>query len=258
MAHTHAKKPLDGARVAITRPAGTGAAIARQVRALGGAAFSLPGSSLRSVDDAVATRVSLDRALRADFVIFSSPAAVRFASGLRPLRTRSILLAPGHGTAGALKRAGVGNAIAPARADSEGLLALPILQQLRGKAVGILGARGGRGLLQRELAARGADVAFAEVYRRMPARLDRRHARALTRGRAPLYVPLSSGEALANLMAGLPDAARRALLAGTAIASSARLQRAARLAGFARVLCAGSAHDADLIETIIAAHAARY
>lgn len=256
MARTPTKKPLIGARVAITRPAGTGTAMRARVRILGGVAFSLPGSSLRAVDHAVAARVALDRALRADVVIFSSPAAVRFAARLRPVRTRAILLAPGRGTAYALKRAGADNAIVPSRADSEGLLALPILRRLRGKHVGIVGACGGRGLLQRELAARGADIVFAEVYRRMPARLDQRHAHAL-RGRAPLYVPLSSSEALTNLLAGMPDAARRALLAGTAVASSARLLRAALRAGFARVVRARSAGDDDLIEAIVAAHSAR-
>ncbi len=220
---------------------------------LGGVAFSLPGSSLRAVDDPIAARAALDRALRADFVIFSSPAAVRFAAKLRPVRTRAILLAPGRGTAAALHRAGCNETIVPPRADSEGLLALPILQRLRGKRVGIVGAHGGRGLLQRELVARGADIVFAEVYRRMPARLDRRHAYAL-RGRTPLYVHLSSNEALANLLARLPDAARRALLAGAAIASSARLLRAARHAGFARVVRARSASDSDLIEAIVTAH----
>jgi len=97
-------------------------------------------------------------------------------------------------------------------------------------------------LLDRELAARGAMVVRAHVYQRLPARLDRRHAEALQRNtRKPLYVLLSSAEALANILAALPEDARHALCAGSAVVSSARLATAAREAGFARVLRAASA-----------------
>lgn len=257
MARTRIGKPLVGARIAITRPVGAGAAMARRVRKLGGIALSLPGSSLRAADDVDAARAALERALACDPVIFASPAAVRFAAKLLPLRTRASLLATGRGTARALQRAGLRDVIVPPRADSEGLLALPILQRLGGRRVGIVGAPGGRGLLQARLAARGAKIILAYVYRRVPARLGRRHVQALLGGRMPLYVPLSSAETLDHLLAGLPDAARRALLAGTAIASSARLLRAARRAGFARALRARSASDADLVHVVIAAHAAR-
>ncbi len=250
-------KPLRGATVAITRPVGTGAAMARRVRALGGSALSLPGSTLHAIEDPRRARATVREALRCDFVIFTSPAAVRFTTKLLPLRTRTRAIAPGAGTAAALNRAGVKEVSVPERADSEGVLALPELQHARGKRVGIVGAPGGRELLQKELAARGARVVIAHVYRRAPARLDRRHFEPLLRSRIALYVPLSSVEALRHLLQTLPQTARRKLLAGTAIASSARLQRAAKDAGFARVLRAASAHDADLIAAIVSAHGRR-
>lgn len=247
-------RPLGGVVVAITRPAGSGNAFARRVRALGGKPLSLPGSSLRAAQDADAARAALRDALACDAVIFTSPAAVRFARSLMPLRHRTGILAPGVGTARALRRAGVGEVISPHREDSEGLLALPALHAgVRGKRIGIVGAAGGRGLLDRELVARGARVVLAHVYRRLPARLDRRHSEALLHNaRKPLYVPLSSAQALSSILAGLPDAARRVLLAGTAIASSKRLANSARQAGFTRVLQAGSAHAVDLLAAIVA------
>jgi uroporphyrinogen-III synthase len=128
---------------------------------------------------------------------------------------------------------------------------------MRGKRVGIVGAPGGRGLLQSELERRGARIVPAHVYRRVPARLDRRHLQGLLRQRGPLYVPLSSSEALRNLLIALPADAARTLLAGTAVASSERLLQAARKAGFARVLRAESTNDADLIAAILAAHTVR-
>jgi uroporphyrinogen-III synthase len=248
--------PLAGTRIAITRPAGTGATLARRVRALGGVPLSLPGSSLRTVSEPSSARKALQAALACDLTIFTSPAAVRFARRLHALRTRAIVLAPGAATLRALRRAGCARAAAPAREDSEGLLALPVLDEVRGLCIGIVGADGGRGLLERELAMRGAAIAHAHVYRRTPARLDHRHTGALSRDvRKPLYVLLSSAEALANILAGLPHEARDALLAGTAVASSARIAAAARRAGFVRVVNADSPHAQAMLAAIAATRA---
>ena len=245
-------RPLAGACIAVTRPAGTGAAWARRIRELGGTPLLLPGSSLREALDAATAREALRNALACDIAIFTSPAAVRFARRLGPLRSRARVLAPGVGTLRALRRAGFPDAQAPPREDSEGLLALPTLQDVRGLRIGIIGAAGGRGLLDRELTACGAMVVPAHVYRRLPARLDRRHADALRHAtRRPLYVLLSSAEALANILATLPVDAQRALLGGVAVASSARLARIARDAGFARVLHSGSARATDMLEAVV-------
>ena len=244
------KLPLTGTRIAITRPAGTGSALARQVRMLGGTPLMLPGSSLRAVSDPRATAKALRTALRGDGVIFTSPAAVRFAARLARLATRARVLAPGAGTSRALQRAGCARVPAPTREDSEGILALPALRAVRGQRIAIVGAAGGRGLLARELTARGAHVSHVHVYQRVPARLDARHASALRQVRMRLYVLLSSAEALANILAALPDDARRAMLAGTAVVSSDRLAEAAHAAGFARVLPAGSTHAADLLAAV--------
>ena len=250
-------KPLAGARVAITRPVGAGVALRERVRALGGIPLSLPGSSLRAAEDPRAARAALREALGSDAVIFTSPAAVRFAAQLLPLRTHAVVIVPGAGTAVALRGVSDLEASIPARTDSEGVLALPEMQRVRGKRVGLVGAPGGRGLLESTLEKRGARIAHAHVYRRLPARLDRRHIQALLRARAPLYVPLSSSEALRNLLAALPRSALPALLAGTAIASSERLLGSARAAGFAQMLRAESASDADLVAAVVAAHARR-
>ena len=247
------KRSLAGVRIAITRPAGTGGALARRVRSLGGVPRMLPGSRLVAADAPGAARAALEAALAGDLVIFTSPAAVRFARRLAPLHTRAEVLAPGVGTRQALQNAGLTNVVAPTREDSEGLLSLPAMQHVRGKCVGIIGAAGGRGLLERALASRGAHVIHAHVYRRMPPHLDRRHAGALHReSREPLYVLISSAGALADILVGLPDDARRRLLIGCAVASSERLADIAHKAGFTRVLRAGSARAPEMLAAVAA------
>lgn len=246
--------PLAGVRIVITRPAGTAAPLLRAVGSLGGEPLLLPGASLRPPIDAGAARAALRAALGCDLAIFTSPAAVRFARRLAPLRSQAVVLAPGAGTRRALQRAGIAGVHAPSREDSEGLLGLGMLQDVRGRRIGIIGAAGGRGLLPDELARRGATILHAHVYRRLPARLDRRHRDALLGNgrRRNAYVLLSSAEALANILAALPDDARRALLAGTAVVSSARLADAARRAGFAHALRADSAATVNLLTAVTA------
>ncbi|MEO8998614.1 MAG: uroporphyrinogen-III synthase [Rhodanobacter sp.] len=240
---------LHGRIVVITRPAGTAAALARRVRALGGVPMLLPGLALRGMTDAVAARAGLHAALRDELLVFTSPAAVRHAAALAPLQTAATMLAVGQGTARALRRYGVDAPLAPSRQDSEGLLEHPALQDLRGRRVALIGAPGGRGVLREQLAARGAQLRELHVYRRVPARLDRRHGDALLQLPASACVLLSSAEALQNLQQLLSPPAWARLCAATAVVSSERLLAAARIAGFSRIALAASALSADLLET---------
>lgn len=238
---------LNGRTLVITRPAGTAAALARQVRARGGVPVLLPGLSLRASDDAAATRAALREAMGAGLLLFTSPAAVRFAAALLPLRTRAIVLAVGQGTARALHGHGLA-ALAPGqRQDSEGLLALPALQSLHGRHVALIGAPGGRGLLRDQLRARGACLHEVYVYRRVPARLGSRHAEAVRHLPADACVLLSSAEALQNLQAALPSELWQNLCSAVAVVSSERLASIAEAAGFNRVRRAASARAADLL-----------
>lgn len=243
---------LRGRCVVITRPVGCAAALVRDVRAAGGLPIVLPGLALRAVPDAAVARAALLAALGDDFVLFTSPAAVRFAARLAPLRTRASVLAVGQGTARALVRHGVREPLLPSRQDSEGVLGLPALAAVRGRHVALVGAAGGRGVLQAELAARGALLREVHVYRREPARLDRRHFTALSRLPRSACVLLSSTEALRNLGGQLPAPALARWLAATAVVSSGRLAAAAREVGFGRVHVAASALPADLLAGALA------
>jgi uroporphyrinogen-III synthase len=106
-----------------------------------------------------------------DLAVFVSPSAVRKALELaagRPWPARLRLAAPGEGTRRELEAHGFRGVIAPAgQADSEALLAMPVMAQVAGARVLILRGAGGRELLGETLAARGARVQYAECYRRV-------------------------------------------------------------------------------------------
>ncbi len=244
---------LDGRSVVITRPVGSATALVRRVRAAGGMPVLLPGMALRGAPDVTAARAALLAAFGDELLVFTSPAAVRFAAQLAPLHTSAGVLAVGQGTARALRRHGVGAPLVPRQQDSEGLLGHPALAAVRGQRVALIGAPGGRGVLHRELTARGAALREVHVYRRVPARLDRRHVDALLRLPASACVLLSSAEALHNLCQQLPPSALARWLAATAVVSSERLAAAARNAGFARIVPAASALSADLLDAVLRA-----
>jgi uroporphyrinogen-III synthase len=240
--------------VVITRPVGTARAMAQRLRALGATAVVLPSVRLAPAPLAAA-RAALGRARRADIVVFLSPAAVRFAfrlaPGWRPSR-RGVCLAVGPGTCRALRRHGVAAGIPAARHDSEGLLALPALQKARGRKIVLVGAPGGRDLLAATLGARGAKVELAEVYRRLPARWNRRHHAALRLAPRRLCWLVSSVEAIAAVRS-LSDAATWTRLRGAhAVAASERVAAALAAAGVARATVAGSAMPRALIDAAVA------
>lgn len=243
-----AKPALHGRTVVITRPAGTGSSLARDVSQRGGTPLLLPGLSLHAADQPERVCLALQAALGDELLIFTSPAAVRFAARLAPLRTQATVFAVGQGTARALRRHGVKDALAPTlRQDSEGLLDHPLLAQPRGRRVALVCAPGGRGVLRDTLVDRGAHLREVHVYRRGVPRWTARHFDAVSRLTADARILLSSAEALGNLQQGLPADAWAQLRGAVAVVSSERLADAARAAGFSQVRLASSALSVDLL-----------
>ncbi len=239
---------LRGRTLVVTRPVGSAAALARRIRRCGGVPLLLPGLALRRVADQDTACSGLLAALSDELLIFSSPAAVRFAAALTPLRTLATVLAVGQGTAQALRRSGVAAVWTPSRQDSEGLLTHPLLQSPGGHRISVIGAPGGRGLLRAQLEQHGAQVREVHVYRREPSRLDRRHVEKVIALPASAVLLLSSREALQNLLQLLPAAALQRLRSSTVVVSSERLAVAVAEAGFSRRLLATSALSADLLD----------
>ncbi|WP_404546245.1 uroporphyrinogen-III synthase [Dyella jejuensis] len=246
-AHSSQSDALAGCAIVITRPAGTGASLARRIRALGAIPVMLPGLSLRPALDPVLAREQWRKAQHDDVLVFTSPAAVRYALALHACHTRATVIATGQGTASALRRHGIQAQVPSLRQDSEGILALSSLQPLQGRRVALVTAPEGRGLLQQQLAERGASLREVHVYRRGPPRLDRRHVQTVSALPERTCVLLSSAQAMKNLMERLPATAWRRLCRADAIASSERIAALADEMGFSRRRVAASAGPDDLL-----------
>lgn len=230
------------------RPRGTHEPLRRAAAKYGAGLIALSPWRIRVRDDRP-TRADLRAALSASRVVFTSPAAVRAAQALRALKPRrgQHWCAVGAGTAAALRRAGVAEVHAPERMDSEGLLALAVLQEIDGETVGLVTAPGGRGEIAPTLQARGARLLRADVYVREPVALSPQSLRRLCGIDAPMVLALSSGEALQRVLDIAPAAARTRLRRAAVVAASARLVALARGQGFRGIVQASGPRPADLV-----------
>ncbi|TDB35531.1 uroporphyrinogen-III synthase [Stenotrophomonas sp. TEPEL] len=237
------------------RPQGQQAALRHAAAGLGGRTVALSPWRLQRLQDSAA-RQQLQRALTSDRVVFTSPAAVAAAASLLPLATaqRSPWLTVGEGTARALLAHGVADVHAPQRMDSEGLLAMPVLGDVRGMRIGLVTAPGGRGLIAAELQTAGAQITRADVYRRLPLRLSRRMLARLARSPTPWLLAISSGEALQHFWQQLPAHWQQRLRANAiALVASGRLGTQAQALGLTRVVRSEGPTSAQLMA---AAHTA--
>ena len=241
------------------RPVGGHDALRRVASRDGGQLLAMSPWRILEQDDAD-TRRPLREALAAQCVVFTSPAAVRAAARLQRLKAKRTqhFFGVGEGTRRALQRAGIADAQSPTRMDSEGLLALPeIARMRRDDVLGLVTAPGGRGEIARRLQARGVRVLRADVYARGPVSISKagwqRLQQALDDAASPLYLALSSGDALTEWLAQLPPAMAKPLRDVTVVAASERLAALAREQGFRRIKIAASARPQDLVAAINAA-----
>lgn len=101
-------------------------------------------------------------------LIYTSRNAV--IHGPVPANSNTVCISIGPGTAAALRTRNPDLKIeVPERTDSEGLLALDALQNIKGQRWLIVTGRDGRDLIPKTLKTRGADVGVIEVYERLPA-----------------------------------------------------------------------------------------
>lgn len=244
--------PLAGLNIVVTRPREQAAGLAQRIEQLGGRALLLPLLEIEAVSDDRALHEQLSRLNQADLAIFISPNAVQY--GMAAIRTSGALppslkfAAVGQGSAKALRELGIGRVIAPAtRFDSEGLLALPELQDVDGRRVMIFRGDGGRELLGDTLKARGATVEYVTCYLRSKSAVDGSALLAAS----PDAITVTSSEALNHLREALDMAQRQAVCAIPLLVPHERIAGAAKQQGWQHVVVTGSGDD-GLLSGLIA------
>nr|VFJ87453.1 MAG: uroporphyrinogen-III synthase [Candidatus Kentron sp. H]VFJ89062.1 MAG: uroporphyrinogen-III synthase [Candidatus Kentron sp. H]VFJ95754.1 MAG: uroporphyrinogen-III synthase [Candidatus Kentron sp. H] len=274
---------LTGLGVWVTRPRHQAHALAERIEAEGGQAIRLPVIAIEDVDDPETVRALVASLDSFHLAIFVSANAV--ARGLGYVFPHGRHSEPdGQGTPGTPSGAGrlgskrehwpasvrvaaIGKATARALAsaglpctvqaappyNSESLLTAPALQTeaIAGCRVIIFRGVGGRALLGETLAARGARVTYAEVYRRtLP---PWRQTTPIPWDRIGVIVA-TSGEGLENLFAMMPDdEARQRLRETPLVVISGRMAELAHGLGYRRApIIAESASDEAILSALFA------
>jgi uroporphyrinogen-III synthase len=245
-----AEQPLSGLKIVVTRPRDQAAQLAQRIAQAGGIPLLHPLLDIAPAPDQQTLHEQIARLAECELAIFISPNAVQYgieairAAGALPAGVR--IATVGQGSAKALRELGIPDVIAPTeRFDSEGLLALPELQDVAGWQVMILRGDGGRELLGDTLKARGATVEYVTCYQRSMPQLD---AGAL-QAAAPDAITVTSSEALTHLRQMLDGHA--ALLDTPLFVPHARIAGLAQSQGWRHIQLTGAGDD-GLLSALIA------
>lgn len=204
--------PLAGCGIVITRPLEQAQQLADLVLRNGGTPHLLPLLAIAALDDYAAFDAIIADIDCIDWAIFISTNAVQ--QGMPRLLQRHPQLPPrlrfaaiGPTTAAELERHGASRVLTPqARYDSESLLALPEMQAVGGQRILIFRGVGGRELLAEQLRTRGAEVRFAECYRRINPQQDAGTLSGLWQNKQLHAFVVTSSEAMRNLLQLAGDA----------------------------------------------------
>jgi len=256
------EQPLAGLKIVVTRPRAQVASLARRIEQAGGIPLLFPLLDIAPAADQPALREQISRIAQFDLAIFISPNAVQY--GMAAIRAAGATLSPspspasgrgglkiaavGQGSAKALRELGIADIIAPTENfDSEGLLALPELQNIAGWRVLIFRGDGGRELLGNTLKARGAMVEYVTCYQRSKSQLN---VAALLND-APDAITVTSSEALDYLWRMLDGNARAVLRDMPLFVPHRRIAGLARQQGWQQVLHTGAGDD-GLVSGLVA------
>ncbi len=244
-------EPLAGRHIVVTRPAGQATHLAEALVIHGAKPVLFPVLAIVDIPD---RKPLLDVALRLeqfDIAVFISPNAVHKALDeiLRhcawPLSLRVATM--GKSSENALASHAVGNIadiISPQdRFDSEALLALPAMQEVRGKRVVIFRGDGGRELLGDTLIERGANVEYVECYRRGKPDLDPAPLLKLWEAGALDAFTITSSEGLRNLFDMIGPLGQAWLRKTPLFVPHSRIAEQAVALGLKNVVLTGAADD---------------
>ena len=245
---------LQSLKVMITRPAHQAEDLAQRITAAGGTAYLCPLLTIQPAADPQRLAAILNHLDHYHLAIFVSPNAVRFglelihAHGGLPLEMRSATV--GRSSAQLFHElSGFAVDYCPETDfSSEGLLALPALQAVRGQRIIIIRGQSGREKLADSLRQRGAEVQYLPVYQRLPAQCDSDQLAEAIKQKKIDIITLTSGEALRHLFSLVESTL---LTPMPFVVVNSRLRRLLQEQGVkGPILVASEASDAGILETL--------
>lgn len=239
---------LAGRHVVVTRPAGQAAHLAAALAERGAIPVLYPVLEIRDIADPAPV---LDAAIRLDgfdLAIFVSPNAIASAlAWILPRRAWPAglrIAALGKSSERELARHGIRDAISPPlRFDSEALLELPELTEVKGKRVIIFRGEGGRELLGDTLTARGASVEYVTCYLRGKPAIDPAPLLTLWEEGRLDAVTMTSSEGLRNFVEMVGRLGLAWLKKTPLFVPHQRIAEQAQVLGLGKVVATGPGDD---------------
>lgn len=244
---------LEGLRVLVTRPAHQAEPFCTLLAQAGAEAVRFPVLAIAPAADPAAVAAVAERLDQFDLLIFISVNAVQYGLEWLPgpgdWPTSTAIAAVGSRTAAALVEEGLSVTLVPETGhNSEALLALPALQDMRHRRVLIVRGNGGRETLAEALRARGAEVTYAEVYRRVCPDSDAALLLRRWQKGGVDVVTVTSVESLRNLFTLLGPAGEDLLRATPLVVASERVRAVAQeLDCHGAITVAADATDAGML-----------
>lgn len=244
------------ARVLVTRPQGQADGLCRMLQQAGFETVQRPMMHIEPLAELPAEQLQavIDLDLY-QHLIFVSANAVRFGmewiSSYWPQFPVGVnCYAVGPSSATRLRDWNLEARLPATSMDSEGLLALPELQQVEDQRVLIVKGEGGRDYLRSQLVQRGAHVDTLACYRRSPPQADPSGYGEELVSLNLTAIMVSSGEGLDNMMRLLDEPSRLMLYGVSVIAPGERVGARARDLGFRRVIVAENATDEAMMAAL--------
>ncbi len=230
---------IKGLHVLNTRPLAQAKALSQAIEAAGGVSLECPALAIEPKEKGWLDALpNLDSVATA---IFISTNAVNFcfqalkqAQKIWPSTIQN--LAIGEATADALKSFGIKTDLIPAKADSENLLKLRVLQDVNKKTILLFKGEEGRPLIAETLNARGANLQCFEVYSRLLPPIEPQRLYSLWHNESVDIILFTSQQAMRNLFILFGEEAHDWLCRTPCLVISERLAKEALILGIQTVI----------------------
>jgi uroporphyrinogen-III synthase len=249
--------PLAGVGVLVTRPAHQAEELCTLIEQQGGTAIRFPVLEIADPVDPEPLEEAVRRLDEFDYAVFVSANAVSRALdrilAMRDWPATLVIAVIGKRSAEELQQFGLRADVYPQRKfNSEALLDLEEMHQVRGKRFVIFRGNGGREFLADTLRERGAEVEYVQAYRRLQPSCDT--SVLLQRWRAGQIdiVLVNSAESLQNLVEILGERGKGLLTATQLLVASERILPLAEKLGFDRdPVVADNATDEAVLNALL-------
>lgn len=248
---------LHPSKIIITKPEDQAIHLADQIKQLGCIPIIFPTIKIIDIIDHLTLKNKLQNINQTDIIIFVSPTAVQKTFSLLKLISLQFpknisILAVGSGTATALKKFSINNVQHPQEIfGSEGVLELPLLQNIKNKKIIIFKGESGRELLAKTLIQRGAVVEEIATYKRTLPTIAPTYYLSQWQKTGIDLIICTSESSIQNLMTLLGNAGQPWLLQQLLLVSSPRLVHIIASLGFIKPpLLAKNASDEALLSTL--------